>query len=329
MRADRLLSILLLLQNHGRMTSRELAEKLEVSERTIFRDMEALSAAGIPVYAERGSGGGWALSEGYRTNLTGMKTEEIFSLLLSNPSNLLDDLGIKDDFETAFQKLLAASPTTIRKNAELVRQRILIDGVGWHQSQESFAHLSTVQEAVWEERKLYMQYRKEEEIVERIIHPLGIVAKRNVWYLVAESGGDMRTYRISRLINARMLEETFERPVGFDLERYWEQSTDRFKKNLPRYPARLRINEKLRSRIGQERYAKIMRSLEASEGSGWLELDIEFETLESACEIILSYGPLVEVLAPEELRAKVVSEVKAIASIYGGTLSFPPPLSEA
>lgn len=302
------------------MTSRELAKKLEVSERTIFRDMEALSVAGIPVYAERGFGGGWVLSEGYRTNLTGMKTEEILSLLLSNPSNLLDDLGIKAHFEAAFQKLLAASPTAIRKNAEMVRQRMLVDGAGWHQSKESFANLSIVQEAVWEERKLYMQYRKEEEIVERIVYPLGIVAKRNVWYLVAESSGDKRTYRISRLINARMLEETFERPVDFDLEIYWEQSTAQFKKNLPRYPARLRVHEKLRSRIGQERYTKIMRSVEAKEGCEWSEMDIEFETLESACEIILSYGHLVEVLAPEELRARVVSEVIATASIYAGTL---------
>ncbi|SHE49501.1 Predicted DNA-binding transcriptional regulator YafY, contains an HTH and WYL domains [Seinonella peptonophila] len=320
MRADRLLSILLLLQNYGKMTSRELAEKLEVSERTIFRDMEALSAASIPVYAERGAGGGWVLSEGYKTNLTGMKTEEILSLLLSNPSKQLDDLGIKVDFEAVFQKLLAASPKSIKKDAEMVRQRMLIDGASWHQSDESFEHLRTVQEAVWEERKLYMQYRREEVIVERVVHPLGIVAKRNVWYLVAESDGDMRTYRISRLMNARMLEESFERPVDFDLERYWEQSMDRFKKNLPRYPARLRINEKLRTRIGKERYTKIMRSHETKEGCEWTELDIEFETLESACEIILSYGPLVEVLAPEELRAKVVSQVKAIASIYTNTL---------
>ncbi|MCS7464722.1 YafY family transcriptional regulator [Paenibacillus doosanensis] len=316
MRADRLLSILLLLQNHGRMTSRELAEKLEVSERTIFRDMEALSSAGIPVYAERGSGGGWALTEGYRTDLTGMKTEEIFSLLLSIPSSLLDDLGIKGDFEAAFQKLLAASPDAIRENAEWVRQRIHIDGAGWHQSHESFEHLRTVQEAVWEERKLYLQYRKEDAIAERTVHPLGIVAKRNIWYLVAETDGDMRTYRISRLACARKLEERFERPEGFDLETYWEQSTERFKRALPKYPARVRVNERLRARIGRERYAKISGGQEEAE-DGWLELDVEFETLESACEIILSYGPHAEVLSPLELRMKVVEEVKAIAAVYG------------
>ncbi len=298
------------------MTSRELANKLEVSERTIFRDMEALSTSGIPVYAERGSGGGWLLSEGYRTNLTGMKAEEILSLLLTNPSNLLDDLGIKDHFDAAFQKLLAASPAAIKINAEMVRQRILVDGAGWHQSKESFEHLSTVQEAVWEERQLSIKYRRDEETVERIVNPLGIVAKRNVWYLIAESSGDMRTYRISRLTDATTLEERFERPDDFDLEQYWEQSTQQFKKNLPRYPARLRLHQKLHSRIGQERYAKILCTEEASDASEWSELDIEFQTLNSACEIILSYGSLVEVLAPEELRVKVVSEVRATAAIY-------------
>ncbi|MFS0728269.1 helix-turn-helix transcriptional regulator [Paenibacillus sp. 1P07SE] len=316
MRADRLLTILLLLQNRGRMTSRELADKLEVSERTIFRDMEALSAAGIPVYAERGSAGGWMLSEGYRTNLTGMKTEEILSLLLTNPSNLLDDLGIKEHFDAALQKLLAASPSAIKKNAEMVRQRMLVDGAGWHQSKESFEHLSTVQEAVWEERQLNIQYRRDEETVERIVNPLGIVAKRNVWYLIAESSGDLRTYRISRLMGARMLEATFERPADFDLEQYWEQSTQQFKQNLPRYPARLRAHRKLHSRIGQERYAKIIGIGEAGQDSEWSELDVEFQTLGSACEIILSYGSLVEVLTPEELRAKVVSELTATAFIY-------------
>ena len=298
------------------MTSRALADKLEVSERTIFRDMEALSAAGIPVYAERGSGGGWLLSEGYRTNLTGMKTEEILSLLLTNPSELLNDLGIKDHFDAAFQKLLAASPTAIKKNAEMVRQRMLVDGAGWHQSKESFEHLSTVQEAVWEERQLNIQYRRDEETVERIVYPLGIVAKRNVWYLIAQSSGDLRTYRISRLIGACMLEETFERPDDFDLERFWEQSTQQFKNNLPRYPARLRVHRKLHARIGQERYAKILRTEEAGDGSEWSELDMEFQTLNSACEIILSYGALVEVLAPEELRTKVVLEVQATAAVY-------------
>jgi predicted DNA-binding transcriptional regulator YafY len=317
LRADRLIAILLLLQNRGKVTSREIAEKLEVSERTIIRDMEALSMAGIPVFAERGSNGGWVLAEGYRTTLTGMKTEEILSLFLSNTSNLLGDLGIHNHFEVALQKLLAASPIMIRRNAEAVRQRIHIDGAGWHQSKESVPYLSIVQEAVWEERKLYMQYRREKDSIERIVHPLGLVAKLNIWYFIAEVDGETRTYRISRLQSARMLEESFQRPPDFNLAQFWEQSTERFKLNLPRYYAQVRMSEKLLPRIAQVRYAQVLWSQPAQ--NGWVEADIEFQTLESASEIILGFGPLMEVLVPTELRTSVISQAKAILSMYDQT----------
>lgn len=159
-RADRLLSILLLLQNHGKMTSRELARRLEVSERTIFRDMEALCTAGIPVYADRGSTGGWALTEGYRTRLTGMKAQELMSLLLMNSSSLVDDLGLRGEFDSACLKLLAASPAELRRDAEVARERIHVDGAGWHQTSESSTYLPVVQEAVWEERTLRIEYER-------------------------------------------------------------------------------------------------------------------------------------------------------------------------
>lgn len=180
MRADRLLSILLLLQNNHKMSSRQLAEKLEVSERTIFRDIESLCSAGIPIHAERGAQGGWVLAEGYRTNLTGMSEHEISSLLISNYSTLLGDLGIQKHFDSAYQKLLSSTPDPIRKDAEITRQRIHIDGVGWHQSEEAFPWLSTVQESVWNQLKLDIVYKKDDATVTRIVHPLGLVAKRNV-----------------------------------------------------------------------------------------------------------------------------------------------------
>ncbi|WP_026010917.1 helix-turn-helix transcriptional regulator [Paenibacillus sp. OSY-SE] len=315
MRADRLISILLFLQNRGRMTSRELAEKLEVSERTIHRDMEALSAAGIPVFAERGSNGGWALFEGYRTNLTGMKTEEMQSLLLAHSSRLLGDLGLGDFFDDAFQKLLAAFPATMRGDVEIVRQRIHVDGAGWHQSDELLPELPIVQEAIWEEKKLFIQYRRDDAIVDRVVEPLGLVAKSSIWYLIAiAEGGDMRTYRISRMVSARMSTESFERPDSFDLALYWEQSTKKFKASLPQYPSRVRFSDKVLSRISQQRYMKILHT--ESVDSHWLDADVEFHTLDSACEILLGYGPLVEVLAPAELREKVLSQAKAILLMY-------------
>ncbi len=318
MRADRLISILLLLQNHRRLTAKELAEMLEVSERTIFRDMDALSAAGIPVYAERGSAGGWTLPEGYKTNLTGMKSDEIVSLLLSKPVALLKELGMSEHFEAAFQKLLAATPSSVRKNAELVRERILFDGAGWHQSQEAFVYLPIIQDAVWEERLLQIQYQKEDSIIERVVLPLGIVAKRNIWYMVAltaQTSDSYRTYRISRLINAVLLEENFKRPASFQLETYWEQSIQQFKQTLPRYEATLIIDEKLLEQIGQDRYIKILHSQQLNH-SKRLQLVAQFHTIEAASASILSYGSLAEVLEPAELRELVSKTIEKMSAIY-------------
>lgn len=319
MRAARLISILLLMQNNGKMTSKELAEKLEVSERTIVRDMESLSEARIPVYAERGVHGGWILSEGYRTNLTGMHANELVSVIVGSSSALLGDLGIEKHYEAAVQKLLAATPSEVSKGAALVRQKIHIDGAGWHQMQETLPYLSVVQEAVWEERVLRLRYPREDGIAERIVHPLGLVAKRNVWYLIAEVSGEKRTYRISRLLDAVMLEEQFERPNGFDLAEYWEQSMGEFKQRLPQYPAMIRLEEAVLIRLSKERYVKIIES-SASQKMNWLDARVEFQSMESAYEIVLSFGSRIEVIEPAELRHRVMAEAKAIHSLYGDLL---------
>lgn len=317
MRADRLLNLLLLLQNRGKMSSRQLAELLEVSERTISRDIEALSAAGIPVYAERGSRGGWVLADSYRTNLTGMRPEEVVSLLLTNHNELLKDLGIQGDFQAAYQKLLAAAPASIRQDAELIRERIHIDGASWHASEEAFPWLSTVQEAVWAQRKLRIRYRKEEDVVERIVRPLGLIAKRNVWYVAAEQepDGELRTFRISRLEEASLLEETFVRPVGFDLAAYWEQSTSRFKSELPRYLARVRTTEAGLNRLRRERFTKVLHA-EGPDTQGQFLAEVDLQTLDWACGVILGGGREVEVLEPLELRVRVMAEVQAVLTLY-------------
>lgn len=314
MRADRLIGILLLLQNNGKMTAKELAEKLEVSERTIHRDMESLSIAGVPVFAERGTNGGWALADGYRTNLTGMKMEEMYSLLLAHSSSLLGDLGLENSFETAFQKFLAAIPGRMHHEANKVQERIHIDGAGWHQRKESLPLLSTVQEAVWQDRKLEMVYRRDEKISERVVEPLGLVAKGSIWYLVGAVDGELRTYRISRIERARITAESFRRPDHFDLAGYWEQSTKHFKAQLPRYPARISFCETVYERLSKQPYIKIHTTAPAN--SGWIEADVEFHTVESACEILLGYGALIKALEPTELREKVAAEAMAVVKMY-------------
>src|SRR5215470_6233614 len=243
MRADRLLSILLPLQVHRRMTARTLATRLEVSERTIHRDMVALSGAGVPLTAERGSGGGWRLLEEYRTNLTGLNEAEVQALFLAKPPRLLTDLGLDRAAEAAVIKLLAAIPATARQGAEEVRQRIHVDVPGWRREEEAIPYLPILQEAIWQERRLRFTYGYESggTSVERVADPLGLVAKGSVWYFVAAIEGEMRTFRVSRVRTATLLSDPCLRPLDFDHAAYWEHSTAEFAASFPRYPATVRV----------------------------------------------------------------------------------------
>jgi predicted DNA-binding transcriptional regulator YafY len=319
-KADRMLSILLLLQSEGKLSASELARRLEVSERTIMRDMESLSMSGVPIYAERGSRGGWALREGYQTNLTGMKAEEFISLMIAANPSLLRDLGIKEHYDAAYRKLIASSPETIRHSAELMWKKVHIDGTSWHPADDAHSWLSTIQEAVWMQRQLCIHYKRDQEIHIRNVNPLGIVAKRSIWYLVAEVGDDYRNYRISRVVYAQVLPSGFSMPEHFDLERYWEHSTRQFKINLPRYPAKLRVSESAATRLLHERYVTIVQQTKSSE-TDRLEIDIEFATLEHAAESVLSYGAAIEVLEPAELRDQVIHQAKSIMELYGAEIS--------
>lgn len=316
MRADRLLSILLLMQARGKISTRELAGLLEVSERTVMRDMEALSASGIPVIAERGRDGGWMLPQGYRTTLTGMKPREIGSLLLTADTAVLEALGIQEDFSSAVRKLEAAAAAKPQDSPlQLLTQRIHIDGAGWHPSGEAYPYLPLLQEAVWTDHKVLMVYSNNAEHKERLIAPLGLVAKRGVWYVAAESGGEMRTYRVSRIMWAEITNETFTRPQGFDLASYWEHSTASFKAALPRYPVSLLLSSSGLHSLQQERYTTIL-STRQSAREDWLEAQAEFHTLESACKIILSLGQEAVVTEPQELVISLRTALRETSALY-------------
>ena len=317
MRADRLLSILLLLQVHRRMTSHELAKRLEVSDRTIYRDMEALGSAGIPVMAERGVGGGWSLMEGYQTNLTGLNEREIQTLFLTQPARLLTDLGLHQASEAALIKLLASLPSISRHDAEYVRQRIHVDVTGWHHSEENIVALPTLQQAIWQERKLHFTYRRNDgKSVERLIDPLGLVAKGSVWYLVAVVEGEIRTYRVSRVQAASITDQPCIRPEGFDLAHYWSQSSTNFVANLPRYPVTLR----LRSEVFQDihRVGRLIRieQIGPLDQQNWVTIQASFETEEIACAYILSQGVQAEIVEPSELRQKVINLAASVTKFY-------------
>jgi predicted DNA-binding transcriptional regulator YafY len=319
-RADRLLSIVLLLQVNRRLTARELAEKLEVSERTILRDMEALGMAGIPVVAERGAVGGWSLMEGYRTDLTGLSETEAQALFLTGPARVLADLKLDKAAEAALLKILAGLPSIFRRGADSARRRIHVDVAGWRSPEDAVPHLPTVQEAVWRERKLAFRYQKgpgEDGTVERVVDPLGLVAKGSLWYLAAAVEGQVRCYRVSRVHEARLLDEPAVRPEGFDLAAWWEQSSADLKASMPRYHATVRVHPEIVPRLRYAlRFARV-ETMGEPEEDGWTTVEIRFQFEEEAVEYVLSFGPRIQAVAPPELRGRVARTAREVVAFYG------------
>ncbi len=309
MRADRLLSILLLLQVHRRVTARDLAKRLEVSERTILRDMDALSGSGVPVTAERGAGGGWSLLEDYQTKLTGLNAAEIQSLFLAKPAGLLADLGLQQDAEAALIKIQASLPASARPQADFVRQRIHIDTRGWRDPAESIACLPVLLDALWRERQLRFVYARVLcEPGERTADPLGLVAKGSTWYLMAAAEGEPRTYRVSRIRDATILDKPAIRPEGFDLANYWQRSAAEFREKLPRYYATFLAAPEVMRWV---RYRGWRLEGEFSEGAH-VRIRMRFDAEEEALQFALSFGGAIEVIEPGCLKGKVVSAAREI-----------------
>ena len=318
MRADRLLSIVLLLQTHHRLTSRSLAQRLEVSERTIHRDMEALSGAGIPVVADRGVTGGWSLMSDYKTTLTGLNETEVQSLFLTKPTKVLADLNLERAAEGALLKLLASVPTSYRNSVERARKRIYVDVTGWAKREEAVPLLPVLQESIWLERQLRITYERgpDCEPVTRHLSPLGLVAKGSAWYLVALIDSDLRSYRVSRISHAEVLDQPAESPPDFDLIEFWEQSTRTFRSQLPNYRALFRVSPEafLRLRFAG-RFARVGEPRKTDE-RGWIEVEVGFDVEEMACEYALSFGAKLEVISPPPLREKVIEKAAEVIQFY-------------
>jgi len=313
MRADRLLSILLLLQSHRRLTARELAQRLEVSQRTILRDMEALSGSGVPVVAARGSNGGWSLLGEYQTRLTGLSAAEVQSLFLARTPRLMADLGLSRQAESAFIKLEASLSEAAHRHAEFARRHVLIDTSGWRDTGSSIACLPVLLDALWRGRQVRFIYRRELcEPAARRGHPLGLAAKGSAWYLVAQVEGEPRTYKVSRMTDAVALEEPAERPEKFDLAEYWERSAAEFREKLPRYYATFLA---LPSVMRWVRYRGWRLESETPEGD-YIRLRLRFDVEEEALQFALGFGPAVEALEPPELRHKVRGAAEAMVRLY-------------
>ena len=326
MRADRLLSILLLLQTRRRMTGRELAERLEVSERTVHRDMDALSAAGVPVFALRGLRGGWQLDENWRTQVPGLDEGELRALLMAQP-RVIGDSRLAAAAERALDKLMAALPVPLREQAASMRQRLYVDATGWHGTNEDLSMLPIVQQAVSRDRKLKIRYRKMEfesggvSRSERIVEPLGLVAKGNVWYLVAQTPAGLRTFRVSRIEEATLLDKPCERPEDFDLPTYWKLSTERFKEERPRYYATLRMEPNAAKQINTWRITSPLENAERSDPEGWITLQVQFDHEEEARFVVLGFGPRIDVIEPASLRNRVVKDVTEMIERQARTIT--------
>jgi predicted DNA-binding transcriptional regulator YafY len=313
MRAQRLLAILMQLQVNRRVTARELAHKLEVSERTILRDMDALSYSGIPVVAGRGAGGGWSLLEEYQTKLTGLTPQEIQSLFVTRTHGLLKDLGLGRTSEAAWTKLQAALPPSAREQAGLVRQRVYIDTRGWRSAEDSAASLPMLLDALWRDRKVRFVYERAlGEAGERIVDPLGLVARGSTWYLIANRETEFRTYRISRIRSVEVLDAPVQRPPGFDLAAHWEQSAVDFREKLPQYRATFLARPTVMRWI---RYRGWRLEEEKPEGD-LRRIRIRFDAEEEALQFALSLGADVEIVEPTPLRAKVREAALGLVGLY-------------
>ncbi|MEU8512920.1 WYL domain-containing protein [Kitasatospora sp. NPDC048722] len=319
MRADRLLSLLLLLQNRGRMTAAELAAALEVSVRTVYRDIEALSTSGVPVCADRGPVGGYRLMDGYRTRLTGLTDAEAGALFLAGVPGPARDLGFGAVLTTAQLKLQAALPVELAERTRRIQDRFHLDAPAWFRDADPVPYLAPVAQAVWEQRVLVAHYRRWRGEVHRELHPLGIVLKSGIWYLVALADEAVRTYRISRLLAVDITDEVFERPAGFDLAAYWEESSRQLEDSLHQETARLRISPRAQRLLPIQFGAVGTRALESAgppDHEGWVQVEMPVEAQAVAVGDLLRLGTEAEVLGPPELRQAIAKAVAVLAHRY-------------
>jgi predicted DNA-binding transcriptional regulator YafY len=312
MKSDRLLSVLLVLQARGRATERELAERLEVSQRTIHRDLEALSAARVPVVALRGSQGGWELERGWRTHVPALDEGELRALFMAQP-RAVGHPRLAAAAESALNKLMAALPGPMREQAVAMRERLHVDPTGWHPTGEDLSMLSAVQDAVAQERRLAFDYtRADGQKSPRTVDPLGLVAKGLSWYLVARTANGMRTFKVSRMEAVTALAVGFERPAGFDLAAYWKRSTAELEKQRRRYPAILSLAPDAARRLQAWCATTPVEPRAHRNGpEGWITLQANFEAEEQARFLILGFGSRAWVIEPRELRQWVRAEVAA------------------
>ncbi|MFD5519216.1 helix-turn-helix transcriptional regulator [Streptomyces sp. NPDC127066] len=313
MKSSRLISILLLLQTRGRLTAAQLAAELEVSVRTVYRDVEALSAAGVPLYGDAGHEGGYRLLDGYRTRLTGLTTDEAEALFLAGIPGPAAELGLGAVLAAAQLKVRAALPRELREHADRVSGRFHLDAPGWYADADETPYLTAVADAVWNGRVLDVRYRRwrEPTDVDRRLEPYGLVLKAGRWYVVAGPGP--RTYRVDQILELRTSEAEFTRPEGFDLAECWTAYQRDFHERLHRAEVVVRIAP---GTVLSGLAGRAMAVDGTTDEQGWTRATVPVESLEQAHDDLLRLGTAVEVLEPPELRARVAGTVAELARRY-------------
>lgn len=322
MRAARLIKMVLLLQARPSMTAAELAGELEVSERTITRDAQALSEAGVPVYAERGRGGGYRLIGGYRTRLTGLGRSEAEALFLSGVPGALREMGLEDAASAARLKVSAALMPSLQDASQNASQRFHLDAPGWFKETPAPELLPPLADAVWDDRRVTARYRRQDAEVERELEPYGLVLKAGVWYLCARvpDTGSFRVYRIDRFTAIAAGEDRFVRDEEFDLPGFWEERAAQFARAILRAEVVLRLSE---AGLRQLPYAADSASTREALGAagpvdeeGWVTLTLRVENEDVAYTQLMALGPEAEVLEPTALRERFAKAARHMADRY-------------
>ena len=333
MRASRLVSTLLLLQSRGKLTAQQLAAELEVSVRTVYRDIESLSEAGVPVYGDAGPDGGYRLLGGYRTRLTGLSAAEAQALSLAGMPRAAAELGLGTVLATAQLKLQAALPAELRDRTAAISERFLLDAPGWYHDGDTSPYLAAVADAVWNQRRIEVRYRRwtAPTDVTRTLDPHGIVLKAGKWYLVANDAtstadgaahATMRTYRINHILSLTDAGERFTRADSFDLAAFWASGVAGFRAGLWQGEAKIRLSPEGRDRLTEMMSPAVVSAVEATAGPAgaddWVTAVVPIESLIHAQQDFLRLGADVEVLEPAELRQRLAQTSRALARIYGG-----------
>jgi len=320
MRADRLLALLMLLQTRGTLTAAELAAELEVTERTIYRDVIALSTAGIPVYTERGPGGGIALLENYRTDLTGLRPEEASALSMLEIPEPLIRLGVGTELKTALLKLSASIPSAAREQQTRSCQRIHLDAAWWFQSEEPTPNLGILQQAVWQDRMVRTIHRGAFDTpVEMVLAPYGLVAKASMWHLVYSFGGRYRARRVSQILEAEILPQIYNRDVDFDLAVFWKRWCEEYENDRPSFEVSALVAPGLASRLLKILAGDVVDMIPTPLDQlreGWQVMRLTFESFEVARTRLLGFGSAVEVLEPLTLRLSIADYAEQIIGLY-------------